>query len=51
MSKTTTSKIEGAANLTVALAAAILAAKAAGMSTEEITRAFEGMTEILSTDE
>jgi UDP-N-acetylmuramyl pentapeptide synthase len=51
MSKATLNKIEAAAALTSALAAAIAAAKAAGLETDEIVRAFEGMTEIMGTDE
>jgi hypothetical protein len=51
MSKQTLSKIEGAANLAVALAAAIGAAKAAGLNAEEITKQLETMVEIIATDE
>ena len=51
MSKTTLNKIEATAALTTALAAAISAARAAGLDATEISRAIETLTEIINADE
>jgi len=51
MSKTTMTKLDATAALTAALTQAVTAAAKAGLSTDEINRAIEAVTEILSTDE